>query len=68
VPLFGLGELRLAEGTSLQEVEHEDVDLGTNRLHDVEGERLAPSGVTVHEAESRVEADHMTGQDGLGLQ
>ena len=67
VPVGGLGELDLAEGPSRQQVEHEPVDLRPNRLHDVERERLAGLGVEMDQAESRVQTDHLAGEDRLGL-
>jgi hypothetical protein len=42
VAVGGLGELRLAERAAIDHVEHEGVDLGPYRLHEVERERLAP--------------------------
>ena len=61
VPVGGVGELGLAEGASLDQVEHKGVDLGPYRLHEVERERLASLCVRVDDPETRVETDRLAG-------
>jgi hypothetical protein len=67
VPVGGLGEVRLAEGAALDHVEHEGVDLGPYRLHEVESERLATLGIRVDDPETGVEPDRLAGEDRLCL-
>jgi hypothetical protein len=60
-------EVDLAEGALLHEGEHEGVDLGPDRLHEVESEGLPTLGVGVDDPEPGVEADRLAGEDRLCL-
>ena len=67
MPVGCLGELRLPERALLDHVEHEAVDVGAYRLHDVEGEGLASLGVRVDDPEPGVEPNRLAGEDRFRL-
>ena len=67
VAVGGLDEVDFAESPALDEVEYEPVDLGPDWLHEVEGERVPPPGVRVHDAEAGVEPDDRAGEHRFGL-
>ncbi len=67
MPIACLAELDFAEGPAFDHVENEGVDLGADRLHDVEREGLATLGVGVDDPEPGVEPDGLAGEDRLRL-
>ena len=67
MPVGCFRELRLSERTALAHFEHEGVDLGPNRLHEVEREGLATLRVRMDDPEPGVEADDLAGEDRFRL-